>query len=235
MRICEENEDTGSQSVRRAVGSYFRRDFVSLAKAPIVFPCDRSQSALFRERQLRMPLAAQRHAEVKVAKVAYVCKETTGISQSQNLAYMTIPHTVANTAKQIAAITHISNKELAKTVIIKVDGVLAMAVLPATYDINLIALRAATNAKNVTLAKESEFKNRFPECDIGAMPPFGNLYGMTVYVDESLSKDKDIAFNAGAHDELLHVSYADFARLVKPTISNFAELPDSKSVGAWHL
>jgi len=148
---------------------------------------------------------------------------------------MAISHTVAYTAKEIAALTHISNKELAKTVIVKIDGTMAMAVLPASYDVDLFALRAATDAKSVTLAKESEFEDRFPECDIGAMPPFGNLYGMAVCVDESLTKDKDIAFNAGTHEELLQVSYADFARLVKPTVLRFSELPDLESMGAWHL
>ena len=154
---------------------------------------------------------------------------------SQNVPYMTIPHTVAYTAMEIAALTHTSNKELAKTVIVRVDGRMAMAVLPASYDVDLFALRAATGAKSVALAKESEFKDRFPECDIGAMPPFGNLYGMAVYVDESLAKDKDIAFNAGTHEELLQLSYADFARLVKPTVLRFSELPDLESMGAWHL
>ena len=110
-----------------------------------------------------------------------------------------------------------------------------MAVLPASYDIDLSSLRVATGARSVSLAKESEFKDRFPECEIGAMPPFGNLYGMAVYVDESLTKDKDIAFNAGSHNELLQVCYADFERLVKPTVLKFSELPDMKSMGAWHL
>jgi Ala-tRNA(Pro) deacylase len=154
---------------------------------------------------------------------------------SNNVAYMTVPHAVAYTAKEIAALTHISNKELAKTVIVKVDGTMAMAVLPASYDVDLSALRNGTGARSVTLAKESEFKDRFPECDIGAMPPFGSLYDMAVYVDESLAKDRDIAFNAGGHDELLQVSYADFARLVKPTVLRFSELPDLESMGAWHL
>jgi Ala-tRNA(Pro) deacylase len=152
-----------------------------------------------------------------------------------NVAYMTVPHAVAYTAKEIAALTHISNKELAKTVIVKVDGTMAMAVLPASYDVDLSALRNGTGARSVTLAKESEFRDKFPECDIGAMPPFGNLYGMAVYVDESLTQDKDIAFNAGSHEELLQVSYADFARLVKPTVLRFSELPDLESMGAWHL
>ena len=154
---------------------------------------------------------------------------------SQAISYMSISHAVAYTAKEIAALTHISNKELAKTVIVKIDSTLAMAVLPATYEVDLSSLRAATGARSVTLAKESEFRERFPECEIGAMPPFGNLYGMTVYVDESLTKDKDIAFNAGSHNELIQVSYADFERLVKPTVLKFSELPDMESMGAWHL
>ena len=154
---------------------------------------------------------------------------------SQNIPYMTISHAVAYTAKEIAALTHISNKELAKTVIVKIDSTLAMAVLPASYDVDLSSLRVATGARSVNLAKESEFKDRFPECEIGAMPPFGNLYGMAVYVDESLTKDKDIAFNAGSHNELLQVCYADFERLVKPTVLKFSELPDMESMGAWHF
>jgi Ala-tRNA(Pro) deacylase len=154
---------------------------------------------------------------------------------SQNIPYMTISHAVAYTAKEIAALTHVSNKELAKTVIVKIDSTLAMAVLPASHDVDLSSLRVATGARSVSLAKESEFKDRFPECEIGAMPPFGNLYGMAVYVDESLTKDKDIAFNAGSHNELLQVCYADFERLVEPTVLKFSKLPDMESMGAWHL
>lgn len=153
----------------------------------------------------------------------------------QGTKYVTMSHPVAYTAHEIAALAHISNKELAKTVIVKIDGALAMAVLPASYAVDLPLLRAATGARTVSLAKEAAFKDRFPECDIGAMPPFGNLYGMVVYVDESLAKDKDIAFNAGSHNELLQVSYADFERLVKPTVLKFACLPDVESLGAWHL
>jgi Ala-tRNA(Pro) deacylase len=141
--------------------------------------------------------------------------------------YVTISHPVAYTAQEIATVTHISNKEIAKTVIVNIDSTLAMAVLPASYEVDLSWLRAATGAKILSLAKEAQFKDRFPECDIGAMPPFGNLYGMTVYVDESLTRDKDIAFNAGFHNELLQVSYADFERLVKPTVLKFAALSDS--------
>ena len=153
----------------------------------------------------------------------------------QSVKYVTISHPVAYTAQEIAALAHISSKELAKTVIVKIDSALAMAVLPASYEVDLSLLRAATGAKTVSLAKEAEFKDEFPECEIGAMPPFGNLYGMAVYVDESLTKDKDIAFNAGSHNELVRVSYEDFERLVKPKVLKFSGLRDVQSLGAWHL
>jgi len=154
---------------------------------------------------------------------------------SQNIAYKTMSHAVAYTARETAVLTHVSTKELAKTVIVKIDGVLAMAVIPASYEVDLSLLRAATGARIVTLAKESEFKDRFPECEIGAMPPFGNLYGMAVYVDESVTKDKEIAFNAGSHYELMQISYTDFERVVMPRVLKFTALRDPELMGAWHL
>jgi Ala-tRNA(Pro) deacylase len=141
---------------------------------------------------------------------------------SQNIKYVTIAHSVAYTAQGIAALTHISGKELAKTVIVKIDGDLAMAVLPASAQVNPSLLKAATGAENLRLASESEFLARFPDCETGAMPPFGNLYDMPVFVDESLTNDKEIAFNAGSHYELIRLAYDDFARLVKPTVGRFA-------------
>jgi len=154
---------------------------------------------------------------------------------NQGIQYKAIPHQVAYTARQTATVTHVPNKELAKTVIVKIDGLLAMAVLPASYPIDLSLLQAETGANSVRIAKESEFKDRFPECEIGAMPPFGNLYGMAVFVDESLTKDEEIAFNAGSHYELFQMSYADFERLVKPRVLKFTGLHDVELLGAWHL
>ena len=115
------------------------------------------------------------------------------------------------------------------------DDGLAMAVLPASRQIDVARLQAATGAKTLSLAKEKEFKDRFPDCEIGAMPPFGNLYGMPVFVDESLTRDKEIAFNAGSHRELIRLAYEDFARLVRPTILKFSSALDLESQGAWHL
>ena len=136
--------------------------------------------------------------------------------------YQTVTHTTAYTAQEIASLTHIKGKELAKTVIVKIDDAMAMAILPASYQLDLPLLKAAAGAKKIALATEAEFRGRFPECETGAMPPFGPLYGMPVFVDESLTRDKEIAFSAGSHHELIRLAFDDFVRLVHPTIATFA-------------
>jgi len=136
--------------------------------------------------------------------------------------YVVISHSKAYTAQGIAAISHISGKELAKTVIVKLDGDLAMAVLPASYQVDLETLRRVTGVQKAELASERDFKRHFPDCETGAMPPFGNLYGIPVYVDETLSEDREIAFNAGSHFELIKMAYRDFERLVKPEVMEFS-------------
>jgi len=137
---------------------------------------------------------------------------------SHNVKYVTISHSPAFTAQEIAASAHIPGQELAKTVVAKVDGHLVMAVLPASYRVVLDFLKEATGAEHVELATEQEFRDRFPGCEPGAMPPFGNLYGMVVYVSESLTEDEEIAFNAGNHTELIRLAYRDFERLVEPNV-----------------
>ena len=141
---------------------------------------------------------------------------------SHNIKYTSIAHSVAYTSQGIAALTHISGKELAKTVIVKIDGVLAMAVLSASSQVDLSRLAAAAGANHVVLASEQEFKDKFPDCDTGAMPPFGNLYGLPVFADQSLRHDKEIAFNAGSHWELIRMAWEDFEKLVRPRIAQFA-------------
>jgi Ala-tRNA(Pro) deacylase len=141
---------------------------------------------------------------------------------SHNIKYVTISHSVAYTAQGVAALTHIPGKELAKTVIVNLDGRLAMAVLPASSQIDLSRLKAAGTATDAVLASEEEFKDRFPDCETGAMPPFGNLYDLPIFADESLSCDKEIAFNAGSHRELVQMAWQDFERLVKPRVAKFA-------------
>ncbi len=141
---------------------------------------------------------------------------------SHGVKYVSIKHSKAYTAQEIAQSVHLPGKELAKTVMIKIDGKLAMAVLPAPERVDFDLLMALTSAKNIHLAEEDEFKNLFPECEVGAMPPFGNLYGMEVYVEKSLSRDEEICFNAGSHTELFRMSYKDYERLVNPKQARFS-------------
>jgi len=141
---------------------------------------------------------------------------------SKQIKYIVISHSVAYTAQGIAALAHIPGKELAKTVIVKIDGALAMAVVPASRHVDLPMLKSAVTATSVELASENDFKGRFPDCETGAMPPFGNLYQMPVIADETLALDKEIAFNAGTHRELVRLAWADFERLVTPKIARIS-------------
>jgi len=141
----------------------------------------------------------------------------------QGVSYQTLAHPPAFTAQEIAAAAHVSGKELAKTVMVKIDGRMAMAVLPASTKVDLDQFLEATIAQRVELASEQEFEDRFPDCAVGAMPPFGNLYGMDVYVSGELTDDEDIVFNAGSLTELIRLSYRDFERLVRPKVLSFAE------------
>jgi Ala-tRNA(Pro) deacylase len=136
--------------------------------------------------------------------------------------YVTIKHSVAYTAQEIAASAHIRGKDLAKTVLIKINGKTAMCVLPASYKVDFDQLKKAVGNDNIRLANEMEFKDKFPECEVGAMPPFGNLYNLDVYVAKSLVDDEEIAFNAGSHTELIQMAYKDFENLVKPKIVKFS-------------
>jgi len=136
--------------------------------------------------------------------------------------YVTIRHSPAYTAQEVAASAHIPGKELAKTVIVTVDDDVAMAVLPASYHVDMDRLREITGAKKVGLASEDEFKDLFPACEVGAMPPFGNLYDLRVFADASLAEDEEIAFTAGLHTELIRLSYTDFVRLAQPVTVQFA-------------
>jgi Ala-tRNA(Pro) deacylase len=141
---------------------------------------------------------------------------------SHNVKYHSISHSETYTAQEIAASAHIPGKELAKTVMVKIDGKMAMAVLPASYRVDFDLLKEAAGASRAELASEREFKDLFPGCDIGAMPPFGNLYGVEVFVAESLAEDEEIAFNAGSHTELIRLSYKDFEGLVHPKVLKFS-------------
>ncbi len=140
----------------------------------------------------------------------------------QDVKYVSILHSSAYTAQEIAAKAHIPGKDLAKTVILKLDGEMAMAVLPASYRVDFERCKSATGAKKVELASEEEFKYTFGDCEVGAMPPFGNLYDMDVYVAKPLTGDESIAFNACSHHELIKMDYKDFEKLVKPKVVDIA-------------
>lgn len=138
---------------------------------------------------------------------------------ANDIKYLVISHSLAYTAQGIAAQAHVSGKKLAKTVVVKIDGILAMAVVPASEHVDLDRLRKLTGAQVVEVASEREFKNAFADCETGAMPPFGNLYDMAVYADASLAENEEITFNAGTHRELMRMGWDDLVRLVSPTIS----------------
>lgn len=142
----------------------------------------------------------------------------------QRIKYVTMHHSQAFTAQEIAAAAHLPGQELAKTVMVWTDDTLAMVVLPATESLDLESVREAIGADSVRLATEREFSDRFPDCEVGAMPPFGNLYDLETYVSESLTEDEEIAFNAGTHRELIRMPYDDFARLVQPRVIHHATL-----------
>ncbi|OFV95211.1 MAG: deacylase [Acidobacteria bacterium RIFCSPLOWO2_12_FULL_54_10] len=131
-------------------------------------------------------------------------------------------HRTAFTAQEIAAEEHVPGKLVAKTVVLKVDGKSVMAVLPASEKVDLAAFQAQLNSKDIRLATEFEFAGIFPDCEVGAMPPFGNLYNLPVYVDDTLTKDPEIVFNAGTHQDTIRIKYSDFARLVQPQIFSFS-------------
>jgi Ala-tRNA(Pro) deacylase len=139
----------------------------------------------------------------------------------EKVKYITIRHSPAYTAQQVAQSTHIRGKELAKTVIVELDGKMAMAVLPADRKIVLQDLREVTGSDQVKFASEDEFRKKFADCETGAMPPFGNLYGMEVYVAEALTQNEEIAFNAGSHTEVIRLAFSDFEKLVRPKVMSF--------------
>jgi len=130
--------------------------------------------------------------------------------------YSVISHSTAYTALEVAELAHISGRAIAKTVIVKADGRKMMVVLPASEYIDLDRLQEVLGVERIELANEDDFADMFPDCEIGAMPPFGNLYGVEVYVESSLAEDAVIAFNAGNHRELIKMSFDDFDRLIKP-------------------
>lgn len=134
----------------------------------------------------------------------------------EQVKYVVITHSPAHTAQEVAEAAHIPGQEMAKTVMVKMDGEMVMVVLPASMKVNTGRLLDATGAYEIDLAQEREFRHLFPGCELGAMPPFGNLFGLKTFVADELAEDEEIAFNAGSATELIRMRYADWARLVQP-------------------
>ena len=142
------------------------------------------------------------------------------LNQNQ-VRYEILHHPEAFTAQELAAIEHVKGKYHAKVVMVKADGQPLMTVLPADHRVDLERLDKATG-KRTALATEAEFKALFPDCAVGTMPPFGNLYNVPCCVDQSLTDDPYIIFEAGTHSDALKMSYADYARLAQPVVADFA-------------
>lgn len=136
--------------------------------------------------------------------------------------YTAVTHPTVYTAQEVAAVEKVPGRQFAKVTMVVADGKVVMLVLPASHRIDFSKLKAALPAKEARLAQETQFADLFPDCDTGAMPPFGPLYNVPMYVDTALTTDPEIVFNAGTHRETLRIKYADFARMMQPTVINFA-------------
>jgi Ala-tRNA(Pro) deacylase len=152
-----------------------------------------------------------------------VAKKLKAFLDKSKVGYHVLKHHERFTASEIAQALHVPGQDLAKVVMIQLDGRLVMAVLPANHRVNLAAFAESAGGELAVLATEQEFKDTFPDCEVGAMPPFGNLYGVDVFVDESLTADEQIVFEGGNHHEAVKLAYADFAGLVQPTVADFAQ------------
>ena len=140
-----------------------------------------------------------------------------------NVGYTVFPHPPAFTAQEEAAVTHVPGRHWAKAVVCFADGEPIQAVVPADLEVDLVRLADAAEASELRLADESELRWLYPDCELGAMPPFGPLYRQRVYVDESLAGAGEIAFNGGTHSDAICMRYDDFAEITRPIVGRFAE------------
>jgi Ala-tRNA(Pro) deacylase len=151
------------------------------------------------------------------------CKERLELYlQDNQVPYQEQQHTRAFSARRIAESEHVSGKRVAKVVIVMVNDQMVSFVLPASFQIDFGKLQAILRTKEIRLASEAEFETAFPDCEVGSMPPFGNLYGLPVYVDHSLTTEESIIFPVGTYTDTMSLKYADFERLVHPQTAMFA-------------
>ena len=149
-------------------------------------------------------------------------KEIKGLFGWNQIRYEAGYHVRVYTAQEIAAAQHVPGKEMVKVVMVKADGKIVMLVLPASYRVDMKKLKGVLSCKKVAMVKEEEFQELFPDCEIGAMPPFGNLYNLEVWVDQVLTENEFIVFQAGSHVETLTIKYSDYVRLVNPKVADFS-------------
>ena len=150
------------------------------------------------------------------------CKKLKDFLDKYDVPFVTITHSQAFTAQKIAASAHIPGKNMVKTVMVIINGMMAMTVLPASYHVDFNLLKEITGEGNVRLASETEFKDMFPDCEIGAEPPFGNLYGVPVFISDKLPDDQEIAFKTGTHTETAKMPYQTYEGLVSPEAIKFS-------------
>ena len=143
---------------------------------------------------------------------------------SQNVPYETLHHSQAFTAQEVAHSLHISGKKCVKAVVAEGDNKTVLAVVPASHRLNFEQLKSALRANQVEMLVESELVELFPDCDLGAIPPFGNLYGIEVWVDRAVASAEKVLFCAGTHEDCIRMRYSDFAKLARPFVGQFAEL-----------
>lgn len=136
--------------------------------------------------------------------------------------FETHEHPPAYTAQEVAAEEHVSGNVLAKTVVVRAGDVCALCVLPASYKLDLDKVAAALKTRKVHLVDEAEMAKLFPDVEVGAEPPFGNLYDLTTLVDNHLAESEEIIFRAGSHRKAIRMKYADYAGLVKPAVADLA-------------
>lgn len=142
--------------------------------------------------------------------------------RENGVGFQAMTHQVAYTAQEVAAAQRVPGKQVAKVVIVMVEGKPVMLVMPASYRIDFAKLKSGLGVQDVQLARERDFSALFPDCDTGAMPPFGNLYDVPVHIDRVLTEDAEIVFQAGTHCDTMKITYADYARLAQPIIADFA-------------
>ena len=143
---------------------------------------------------------------------------------SQNVPYETLHHSQAFTAQEVAHSLHVSGKKCVKAVVAEGDNKTVIVVMPASHRLNLQELKAALKVNQLEMLVESELVGLFPDCDLGAVPPFGNLYGIDVWVDRAVASTEKILFCAGTHEDCIRMRYSDFAKLARPFVGHFSEL-----------